>query len=84
MVRTSTRNSLPGLYVYTLARLVSSTVPTKGELMGRIDNGLTISRKLMSGTYDHRLWKTGLPVRVAVFQPHVGRLVVWLVATSES
>ncbi|EAL93332.1 putative iron-sulfur cluster assembly accessory protein Isa2 [Aspergillus fumigatus] len=27
-------------------------------------------------TYDHRVWKTGLPVRSAVLKPHAGRLVV--------
>ncbi|KAL2872481.1 hypothetical protein BJX67DRAFT_369142 [Aspergillus lucknowensis] len=29
------------------------------------------------GTYDHRVWKTGLPVRSAVLKPHAGWLVVW-------
>ncbi|CDM32515.1 unnamed protein product [Penicillium roqueforti FM164] len=24
----------------------------------------------MSSTYDHRVWKTGLPVRSAVLKPH--------------
>ena len=37
-----------------------------------------------SGTYDHRVWKTGLPVRSAVLKPHAGRLVVGWVTTSES
>ncbi|KAK5796642.1 hypothetical protein VI817_005927 [Penicillium citrinum] len=35
-------------------------------------------------TYDHRVWKTGLPVRSAVLKPHAGRLVVWWVTTCES
>ena len=35
-------------------------------------------------TYDHRVWKTGLPVRSAVLKPHAGRLVVGWVTTSES
>ncbi|PYI00221.1 hypothetical protein BO78DRAFT_330600, partial [Aspergillus sclerotiicarbonarius CBS 121057] len=35
-------------------------------------------------TYDHRVWKTGLPVRSAVPKPHAGRLVVGWVTTSES
>ena len=35
------------------------------------------------GTYDHRVWKTGLPVRSAVLKPHAGRLVVGWVTTSE-
>ena len=26
----------------------------------------------MSDTYDHRVWKTGLPVRSAVLKPHAG------------
>ena len=38
----------------------------------------------MSGTYDHRVWKTGLPVRSAVLKPHAGWLVVGWVTTSES
>ncbi|GIC88564.1 hypothetical protein Aud_004959 [Aspergillus udagawae] len=34
-------------------------------------------------TYDHRVWKTGLPVRSAVLKPHAGRLVVgYLVAAT--
>ena len=35
-------------------------------------------------TYDHRVWKTGLPVRSAVLKPHAGWLVVWWVTTCES
>ena len=38
----------------------------------------------MASTYDHRVWKTGLPVRSAVLKPHAGRLVVGWVTTSES
>ena len=37
-----------------------------------------------TSTYDHRVWKTGLPVRSAVLKPHAGRLVVGWVTTSES
>ncbi|KAJ5294997.1 hypothetical protein N7508_009818 [Penicillium antarcticum] len=37
-----------------------------------------------SGTYDHRVWRTGLPVRSAVLKPHAGKLVVRWVTTSES
>ena len=37
-----------------------------------------------SSTYDHRVWKTGLPVRSAVLKPHAGQLVVGWVTTSES
>ncbi|KAJ5724840.1 hypothetical protein N7493_006568 [Penicillium malachiteum] len=29
----------------------------------------------MSDTYDHRVWRTGLPVRSAVLKPHAGQLV---------
>ena len=36
------------------------------------------------GTYDHRVWRTGLPVRSAVLKPHAGKLVVRWVTTSES
>ncbi|KUM62192.1 hypothetical protein ACN42_g4918 [Penicillium freii] len=36
------------------------------------------------GTYDHKVWKTGLPVRSAVLKPHAGELVVGWVTTSES
>ena len=35
-------------------------------------------------TYDHRVWKIGLPVRSAVLKPHAGWLVVGWVTTSES
>ena len=38
----------------------------------------------MLSTYDHRVWKTGLPVRSAVLKPHAGELVVGWVTTSES
>ncbi|KAJ5984236.1 hypothetical protein N7481_006335 [Penicillium waksmanii] len=38
----------------------------------------------LSSTYDHRVWRTGLPVRSAVLKPHAGRLVVWWVTTCES
>jgi hypothetical protein len=38
----------------------------------------------ISITYDHRVWKTGLPVRSAVLKPHAGWLVVGWVTTSES
>ena len=37
-----------------------------------------------SCTYDHRVWRTGLPVRSAVLKPHAGQLVVWWVTTCES
>ncbi|KAJ5138767.1 uncharacterized protein N7515_003615 [Penicillium bovifimosum] len=39
---------------------------------------------IMFSTYDHRVWKTGLPVRSAVLKPHAGELVVGWVTTSES
>ncbi|KAJ5724867.1 hypothetical protein N7493_006595 [Penicillium malachiteum] len=29
----------------------------------------------VSNTYDHRVWRTGLPVRSAVLKPHAGQLV---------
>ena len=38
----------------------------------------------LSSTCDHRVWKTGLPVRSAVLKPHAGELVVGWVTTSES
>jgi hypothetical protein len=35
---------------------------------------LLIIRNLVSfGTYDHRVWRTGLPVRSAVLKPHSER-----------
>ncbi|KAB8254694.1 hypothetical protein BDV32DRAFT_142641 [Aspergillus pseudonomiae] len=42
-------------------------------------------KEAMTGfhTYDHRVWRTGLPVRSAVLKPHAGRLVVgYLVAAT--
>ena len=38
----------------------------------------------ITSTYDHRVWRTGLPVRSAVLKPHAGKLVVRWVTTSES
>jgi hypothetical protein len=38
----------------------------------------------IADTYDHRVWKIGLPVRSAVLKPHAGELVVGWVTTSES
>ncbi|KOS36151.1 hypothetical protein ACN38_g13140 [Penicillium nordicum] len=40
--------------------------------------------RVKTTTYDHRVWKTGLPVRSAVLKPHAGELVVGWVTTSES
>ncbi|KUJ08330.1 uncharacterized protein LY89DRAFT_765195, partial [Mollisia scopiformis] len=37
----------------------------------------------ISVTYDHRLRKTGHPVRSAIHKPQIGRLVVGWVTTSE-
>src|SRR5438034_11585061 len=42
------------------------------------------SKNFFPATYDHRVWKTGLPVRSDVLKPHAGRLVVGWVTTSES
>ena len=38
----------------------------------------------IAGTYDHRLRRTGHPVRSAIHKPQIGRLVVGWVTTSES
>ena len=43
-----------------------------------------VLRHTQTDTYDHRVWKTGLPVRSAVLKPHAGELVVGWVTTSES
>ncbi|OJJ70207.1 hypothetical protein ASPBRDRAFT_652258 [Aspergillus brasiliensis CBS 101740] len=48
-----------------------------------LEHDITLSN-MVSSTYDHRVWKTGLPVRSAVLKPHAGRLVVGWVTTSES
>ncbi|KAJ5138774.1 L-lysine 2-3-aminomutase [Penicillium bovifimosum] len=42
------------------------------------------SAHYLPSTYDHRVWKIGLPVRSAVLKPHAGELVVGWVTTSES
>ena len=51
-------------------------------------NDVTFAYKIpffaLSSTYDHRVWRTGLPVRSAVLKPHAGELVVRWVTTSES
>ena len=46
--------------------------------------GVMIHAHQNSSTYDHRVWRTGLPVRSAVLKPHAGQLVVWWVTTCES
>ncbi|KAJ5224083.1 hypothetical protein N7468_008625, partial [Penicillium chermesinum] len=43
-----------------------------------------VSFNLVASTYDHRVWRTGLPVRSAVLKPHAGQLVLWWVTTWES
>ena len=40
--------------------------------------------QVKASTYDHREWRTGLPVRSAVLKPLAGWLVVGWVTTSES
>ncbi|KAJ5138772.1 uncharacterized protein N7515_003620 [Penicillium bovifimosum] len=58
----------------------------------RVSSQLALSRAfyviyligIFLSTYDHRVWKTGLPVRSAVLKPHAGELVVGWVTTSES
>ena len=51
----------------------------------RIDHLFNIVQCFVSSsTFDHRVWKTGLPVRSAVLKPHAGWLVVGWVTTSES
>ena len=32
--------------------------------------------RYITNIYNHRMWNTGLPVRLAVLEPHVGRLGV--------
>ena len=49
----------------------------------KVSMNITLLQK-KTGTYDHRVWRTGLPVRSAVLKPHAGRLVVGWVTTSES
>lgn len=46
--------------------------------------GIKLPCSKESSTYDHRKWKTELPVRSAVLKPLAGRLVVGWVTTSES
>jgi hypothetical protein len=50
--------------------------------MLRLD--IIVCYTVFMSTYDHRVWKTGLPVRSAVLKPHAGELVVGWVTTSES
>ena len=45
---------------------------------------ISIEQIALSTTYDHREWRTGLPVRSAVLKPLAGWLVVGWVTTSES
>ena len=68
---------------------VASAVVYRGD--GRVKHRLVTGKKehiflfkITPSTYDHRVWKTGLPVRSAVLKPHAGELVVGWVTTSES
>ncbi|KUM59842.1 hypothetical protein ACN42_g7292 [Penicillium freii] len=56
-------------------------LPRTRRLIYFLDNCLSHTQY---DTYDHRVWKTGLPVRSAVLKPHAGELVVGWVTTSES
>ena len=63
-----------------------STIPTHFIGLGVLTHtyfGYISRKKYLPFTYDHRLWRTGLPVRSAVLKPQVGRLVVGWVTTSE-
>ncbi|KAJ5232880.1 hypothetical protein N7468_005836 [Penicillium chermesinum] len=52
--------------------LMISISPRAVELRDHLyQSGLVLS------TYDHRVWRTGLPVRSAVLKPHAGQLVLW-------
>jgi hypothetical protein len=42
-----------------------------------------VRNKQNAFTYDHRLRRTGHPVRSAIHKPQIGRLVVGWVTTSE-
>ena len=80
--------------VYTDAKKLwsndSLTPPSSGPCdcgssrrLGRFKRNIFLCTDEIS-TYDHRVWRTGLPVRSAVLKPHAGRLVVWWVTTCES
>ncbi|KAJ5799463.1 L-lysine 2-3-aminomutase [Penicillium psychrosexuale] len=47
-------------------------------------SAIILPSSAIPNTYDHRVWKIGLPVRSAVLKPHAGGLVVGWVTTSES
>ena len=55
------------------------TIPFDNRLVQRLYN----FNLALTGTYDHRLWRTGHPVRSAIHKPQIGRLVVGSVTTSE-
>ena len=60
--------------------IAATNLPATGHSISR---GISFWQD-QTTTYDHRVWKTGLPVRSAVLKPHAGRLVVGWVTTSES
>ncbi|KAJ5129532.1 L-lysine 2-3-aminomutase [Penicillium bovifimosum] len=64
--------------------LPGSFAKTSAQLLIQLNYLDIIMITTISGTYDHRVWKTGLPVRSAVLKPHAGELVVGWVTTSES
>ena len=70
---------------------IYTTIESEEHILDTIGYHISFSQywnialiQLLSSTYDHRVWRTGLPVRSAVLKPHAGRLVVWWVTTCES
>ncbi|KAJ5482539.1 L-lysine 2-3-aminomutase [Penicillium sp. IBT 31633x] len=70
--------------VYNRVRFAYSIATNHHNPARAVPNTVLNSFKVNFHTYDHRVWKTGLPVRSAVLKPHAGELVVGWVTTSES
>jgi hypothetical protein len=62
------------------SRAVRSPLKTRLNTVWRLVIGLNSE---FAVTYDHRLRRTGHPVRSAIHKPQIGRLVVGWVTTSE-
>ncbi|KOS48517.1 hypothetical protein ACN38_g472 [Penicillium nordicum] len=92
-MRTRSRDHKAALTQSSLTRatpteLMTAHKPQAGELVvGWVitcESSLLYAFVFFTSTYDHRVWKIGLPVRSAVLKPHAGELVVGWVTTSES
>jgi hypothetical protein len=77
--------SVAGTLTVVFLRKFSPTVITHSHHLSLpiIPKSLYTKTMACTATYDHRLRRTGHPVRSAIHKPQIGRLVVGWVTTSE-